>query len=342
MLLRHMNNNNRIACVFYVLAIHFLCQGFIMPVSQKEKANSAVEKMFDCQFDQALAAVDSMSADSGGGPLKWMLKLSIIGTRHLDYDDTSDSNLFETTFKTTRSFFEEYEKQIGRTSYLLTANGFACFIAAAYKMHHKEYLKGISLGFEALSCCREAKKIDSAATDVDLILGLYNYARAELRRRFWGILFWYPGNKSAGIRSIISTCKTGQFSSLAAQAVMQEINIREAHYDSASAGLKQLSSLYPHSRFLMWSKAKLYEAQKLYANSADAYSQLANDYETIPSAARNYHQTRFFEAQRYFWAGNNDKAEAACNKLLDACAHNPMEHCNEAKKILAKIRRPFH
>ena len=80
-----------------------------MPVPQKEKANSAVEKMFDCQFDKALATVDSMSADSAGDPLKWMLKLSIIGMRHLDYDDTFDSKLFETTYKATGSFFNEYE-----------------------------------------------------------------------------------------------------------------------------------------------------------------------------------------------------------------------------------------
>ena len=57
-------------------------------------------------------------------------------------------------------------------------------------MRNKEYLNGIHLGFEALSCCREAKKIDSSNADVDLILGLYSYARAELRRKFWGILCW--------------------------------------------------------------------------------------------------------------------------------------------------------
>jgi hypothetical protein len=322
--------------------MHFLCQGFVMPVSQKEKANSAVEKMFDCRFDEAFAIVDSMSTDSAGAPLKWMLKLSIIGIRNLDYDDTSGAGLFETTYTTTQSFFTTYEKQMGRTSYLLTAHGFSCCIAAAYKMHNKEYLEGIHLGFEALSYCQEAKKIDSTNTDVDLILGLYSYARAELRRRFWGILFWYPGDKRTGIQAITSASKTGHFSSLAAQAALQEIYIREAQYNKASESLNQLSSLYPHSRFLMWSKVKLYEAQRLYANSAGVYSQLADVYETIPSAARNYHQTRFFEAQRYYWVENDSKAEAACNKLLDACTHKPMEHCDEAKKILAAIRRPSH
>jgi len=322
--------------------MHFLCQGFVMPVRQKEKANSAVEEMYDCRFDQAIATVDSINDDSAGDPLKWMLRLSIIGMRHLDYDDTSDVDNFETTFKTAQLFFKNYEKRMGRTSYLLTAHGFSCFIAAAYKMRNKEYLNGIHLGFEALSCCREAKKIDSSNADVDLILGLYSYARAELRRKFWGILFWYPGDKNTGIQSINDASRKSQFSSLAARAILLEINIREERYDTATAGLNELTGIYPHSRFLLWSGVKLYEAQKLYANSADAYSQLADAYERIPAAVRNYLQTRFSEAQRYYWTGNIVKAKDACNKVLDACVRNPSGHCDEAKKILEKMRKPHH
>ena len=339
---RHLNNHDSFIVPLLLLAIHCACQGFVLPVSQKEKANSAVESMFDCRFDQAMSTVDSMSADSADAPLKWTLKLSIIGMRHLDYDDVSDSNYFETTYETTQLLFKNYEKQWGRTSYFLTAHGFGCCIAAAYKMHNKEYLKGIQLGFEAISNCREAKKIDSVNTDIDLILGLYSYARAELKRKFWGIIFWYPGDKNTGVRSIVNASKTGQFSSLAAQAALLEINIREAHYDTATAGLDVLLNLYPHSRFLMWSKVKLCDAQKLYAHSADTYDLLADAYEIIPGAARNYPQTRFFEAQRYYWAGNFDKAAAACDKLLETCANRPMEHCDEAKKIREKIRRSFH
>jgi hypothetical protein len=342
MLSRHLNKHDRFAFPLLLVALHFICQGFVVPAPQKDLANSAVEKTFDCRFEQAMALVDSLGDDSTGAPLKWMLKLSIIGMRRLDYNDASDSNIFETTFETTQSVFKKYERQMGRTSYLLTARGFSCFIAAAYKLHNKEYLDGLHLGLEAISCCREAKKKDSANTDVDLILGLYSYARAELRKKFWGMLFWYPGDKNTGIRSIISASKTGQFSALAAQAVLQEINIREARYDTATAALDKLSGMYPHSRFLMWSKVKLYEAQKSYANGADAYAQLADAYATIPSAASNYRQTRFFEAQRYYWAGNTDRAAAACEKLLEACADGPMEYCNDAKRILEKIKKPYH
>ena len=107
-------------------------------------------------------------------------------------------------------------------------------------------------------------------------------------------------------------------------------------------GLNELTGIYPHSRFLLWSGVKLYEAQKLYANSADAYSQLADAYERIPAAVRNYLQTRFSEAQRYYWTGNIVKAKDACNKVLDACVRNPSGHCDEAKKILEKMRKPHH
>jgi predicted Zn-dependent protease len=337
-----MNKNILAAVALLLLAINFLSMGFVLPAWNQEKAGSAVEKMFDCQFGQALSTVDSMSPDSADDPLKWMLKLSIIGMRHLDYDDTSDSNYFETTYETTQSLFKKYEKKMGRTSYLLTADGFGCFIAAAYKMHHKDYLKGIQLGFEALSYGREAKKIDSANADIDLILGLYSYARAELKKKFWGILFWYPGDKNTGILAIKRASEAGQFSSLAAQAALVEIHIREARYGKALSGINQLAARYPHSRFILWSKAKLYEAQKLYSGGADTYAELADAYEMVPSAARNYHQTLFFEAQRYYWAGNIIKAEAACNKLLGACSRNPTELCTEANKILAKIRRPLH
>lgn len=334
--------NCRYIGMLLILSMHLICQGFVIPVIHTEKVQSAVEHMFECRFDQALSAVDSISSDSMGVPLQWMLKLSIIGMRHLDYNDTSGSDLFEATYATTQSVIKKYEEQAGRTSLLLTAQGFSCCIAAAYRMHNKEYIEGIRLGFEALSCCQEAKKIDSANTDVDLILGLYSYARAELRRKFWGILFWYPGDKRTGIQALISAAHTGHFASLAAQAALQEIYIREENYTKASDGLNQLVCLYPRCRFLMWSRVKLYEAQKLYANSAEVYMQLADAYEIIPAAKRNYHETRFMEAQRYFLAGNFPMAQAACNKVLDACAQNPMDHCREAQKMLTKIPRSAH
>jgi tetratricopeptide (TPR) repeat protein len=325
-------------CALALLLPSFPVNG--QQVSPMQRLNCTVEEILNCRFDEARIVVDSMNDDGPSGLYKAMLTLSIIGMRHLDYDLQDDTDSFEIAFKNARKYYNKYAAKNGVSSDLLTAEGFSYMIAAAYNMHDKNYLSGIGYGFKALSFCREAKKIAPSNADVDLPLGLYSYARADLRKKFWGIIFWYPGNKRVGIQAIEAVSKNGRFTSLLAKAVLQEIYIREEWFDKASEGLDRLCSLYPQSRFLLWSKAKLYDSIKLPLKTAEIYSQLAASYETIPSANRNYRQTLFFSAQQYLKAGNNQKAEESCRRLVSDCRDASKNYCAEARKLMeTQLRR---
>ena len=321
----------------FLVVLHAPCVG--LSDASMQKLNHAVEEVLNCRFERAQAVADSFEESGASGLFKKMLDLSIIGMRHLDYDLQDDTDAFENAFKNARSLYEGDAKKNGPSSDLLTAQGFSYMIAAAYNLHEKSYLSGIGLGFKALSFCREAKKIDSSDSDVDLVLGLYSYARADLRKKFWGIIFWYPGDRLVGIKTIEAVAKNGRFTSLLAQAVLQEIYIKEEQFDKASEGLDRLGALYPQSRFLLWSKVKLYQALKRPLQCAETYSRLAASYAPEPQAYRNYHQTLLFAAQQYCKAGNDREARESCQELLNDRRGNGDGYRNAARKLLENLRR---
>jgi tetratricopeptide (TPR) repeat protein len=321
----------------FLVVLHAPCLG--LSVASMQKLNCAVEEVLNCRFERAQAVADSLEESGAGGLFKKMLDLSIIGMRRLDYDLQDDIDAFDSAFKKARSYYDDDAKKNGPSSDLLTAQGFSYMIAAAYNLHDKNYLSGIGLGFKALSFCREGKKIDSSDSDVDLVLGLYSYARADLRKKFWGMIFWYPGDKLVGIKTIETVAKNGRFTSLLAQAVLQEIYIKEGQFDKASEGLDRLSALYPQSRFLLWSKVKLYQSLKRPLQCAETYSRLAASYAPIPEAHRNYHQTLWFAAQQYCKAGNDREARESCRELMDDCRGNADGYCDAARNLLENLKR---
>jgi tetratricopeptide (TPR) repeat protein len=236
-----------------------------------------------------------------------------------------------------KSVLAAYEKRSGADSYLLTIKGISQLVAAMYTMHRKKYFVALKMGGDALDLCKEAKKIDPGNVDVDFIIGFYSYARAELKRKFLGILFWYSGNKQSGIRIIENCSKNARLISPVADMVLQEIYVKEGMHEKASAGIERILALYPSNRFALWSKAKLYDAQEMPTQAAEVYGSLADAYEQIPDAQKNFFATRLLEAERYFQAKNFEKARVACDRMLSKCKGISDDDCEAAKKLSEKI-----
>ena len=330
------NSINAAALILH--SLWCLCTGFEASQAQKCAARSVMEQIAECQFDRAVSSADSMIASDSSEPLFWMLKLSALALRQLDYAETSGPDDFADTYEKAEMVLETLEKgPSGRSSYLLTMKGFIRLVAASHAMHRKNYLTGLRRGLNAVSLCKDAKEIDSANADVDFVLGLNNYARAELKKKFWGMLFWYSGDKRSGIAAMERCSKNAQFVGFAAVMVLQDIYVREGMFDTAMEGTGRLLVLYPGCRFAMWSLAKLHDAQKQYGRAAQTYGRLADAYEKIPLAFRSAGITRFSQAQRFYLAGDMDGAEAACRRLLDLCKNRPCEECGDGEMLLKRI-----
>jgi tetratricopeptide (TPR) repeat protein len=208
-------------------------------------------------------------------------------------------------------------------------------VGAARELHRKNYIGAMRLGFDAVSLCREAGTMDRENADVDFVLGFYGYARAEMRKKSLGVLFWYP--KDNGIRLLERCAEKGRIASLAATMALPDIYIREGLYDKASAAIDRLGAHYPRGRFHLWAKARLCEAQKNYSREALTYLDLADAYAAIPQARRNCLQTLLYAASGFRLAGEKDKARDACLRAIALCGARDGDFRKTAKKLLRNI-----
>jgi tetratricopeptide (TPR) repeat protein len=321
-----------------IFLLSFACYGFSVSRIQEQSTAVVMDFIAECQFDKAVFTVDSMIAYNNAEPLYRMLKLSVLALRELDFADTCESDEFDTTYKNAMEVLAACEKQSQwDEEYLLTLKGFIQFVAASHTMYRKKYLSGLRTGLDAVSICNDVKKKDSSNVDVDFIRGLYNYARAELKRRFWGFLFWYSGDKRSGIHAMEYCRDNALIVATPAAMILQDVYVKEGMYDSAYAGTNRILAKFPHCRFALWSKAKLFDAQKKYSGAAQVYGMLAGEYEDVPGAYKNLKTTLFLEAQSFFLAGEKENAEAVLKRLLGKCNNNSCEQCNDAEKLLKKL-----
>jgi tetratricopeptide (TPR) repeat protein len=331
--------NKVIPALFLILIAATLCQGFDVPSPKRETALAIMTEIAACNFEQARTSVDSLISTDSSDPLGWMLLLSTIALQQLDYNQSDGAEIFQGAYEMAEAKMEAYEKQSGTDSYVLTIRGISQIIATAYTMHRKKYWAAIGKGFDALDMCKEAVKIDSSNVDAAFVLGLYNYARAELKRKFLGILFWYSGDKRSGIRVIEQCSRNARLIPMVADMVLQEIYVREGMFDKASSGIERLLAAYPGNRFIWWTKAKLMDVQKIPDQAAHAYGVLADAYEQIPKAKKNFFMTRTMEVKRYCDAHKYDKAIEANESLLRTCKRIGDDCCDEAEALSKKLRQ---
>ncbi len=322
-----------------ILMIAATSTGFELPAHKSEAARSVMISIAECKFEQSKAGIDSLISADSSDPLGWMLLLAETSLQQLDYNRPEEPDSFQALYDRTKTVMNDYEKRIGKDSYFLTIKGIMQMIATAYTMHRKKYWSAMKMGFDALDLCKEAKKIDSSNVDADFVIGLYNYARAELKRKFLGILFWYSGDKQSGIRMLDSCRRSAKLIALVADMNLQEIYVKEGMHEKAASGIQRLLAAYPGNRFVLWTKAKSFDARKMPGQAAEVYRALAEPYKIIPAAKNNYRATRYLEAKRFFEAKNADRAIIACDELVSACRDSEDDICEKATELSEQLHR---
>jgi tetratricopeptide (TPR) repeat protein len=310
---------------------------FNVPSNDTNFVKSVTDHILNCQFDSAIRLTDIHIEQDQSDPLPPVLKLAALGMRDVDLEMTVDSALFLSTYSLAVECIDSYEKKYGLSSYSRTILGFSKTIHSTYFLRRKMYVTALQNGLDALKLLRDAKTLDTTNTDVDFFLGLYDYGKAEMRKRLWWVLFWYPGGKKEGIQKLEQCSKTACMTKNAAKLSLSEIYISEKNNNKALLLIEQLETSFPESRFVYWAKAKYYETNKMYNEAAAVYNQLSLIYSNTEKGSYNSLFTKNKEAAMCLEAGNKEKAAALCKSILADPALLKRDLKKDTEKLLEKI-----
>jgi tetratricopeptide (TPR) repeat protein len=309
---------------------------FNVPSNDINFVKSVTNHIINCQFDSALHLADIHIEQDKSNPLPPVLKLAALGMRDVDLEMTVDSVLFLSTYSLAVKCIDSYEKKYGLSSYSRTLLGFSKTIHSTYFLRRKMYVTALQNGLDALKLLRESKTLDTTNTDVDFFLGLYDYGKAEMRKKLWWV-FWYPGGKKEGIQKLEQCSKTACMTKNAAKLSLSEIYISEKNNNKALLLIEQLETSFPESRFVYWAKAKYYETNKMYNEAAAVYNQLSLLYGNTENGSYNSLFTKGKEASMCFEAGNKEKAAVLCRSILADPALIKRDLKKDTEKLLEKI-----
>ena len=309
---------------------------FTLQPQLKRDADTIIGMLINCEFTNALTYTDSLMEADSTEPLYPYLHLCALGLRDLDVDHIIDSSAFIAMYWKTVRTIQSYEKVHGQTSYSMTILGFAFASHSSFYLMQKKYFSAVGTGLDGMKILKKAKKKDSANYDVDLFLGLYNYARGELRKKLWMVLFWYPGSKKEGIKSIEASKEKSQLSREGAKVVLMDVYVRESQYEKYRALAEPLLKKYPKSRFLMWGRARYFEEVKKYSEASEYYEKLAVSYAREEYGDYNLLVTRHKQIEMFDKSGKKKRAAAIAEQVLDKklCGKNQRN-----KKICKDIKR---
>ncbi len=301
-------------------------------------ASSAIGLIVDCRFDSANAIIDSFVGNAPEEPLGYLLTLSLIGLRDLDYESIAESKEFENTYVKLRGILDSDSLRGTSDSYQLTMSGFADATYASYCLRRKRYREGVRIGLSALGELKEAKKKNPGNADVDFFLGLYECAKAELKQKLWWVLFWYSGSTEEGIARL-ERCRTdARFASLGAVLALADVYTTEGLYDRSERVIDSTWKLFPRSRFIRWSRARLFEARGEWGKATAEYRFLLEQYRAIPEASRNAAATQSRLANALFQAGDRAGALTVCDSLIGTYSGHDAPHFEELVKETRKLR----
>jgi tetratricopeptide (TPR) repeat protein len=307
---------------------------------QEAMIDRFVRHVVNCEFDTAFRITDSLVRADKTDPMGPLLRLFAYGMEHIDFDQMLDSADFFATYESAVKKIAAFEEKHGRSSHTMTLAGMANATHSAFFLRQKRYFKAIGTGLDALRMLHDAKKADSTNYDVDFFLGLYDYAKAELRRRLWMVLFWYGGDKEDGIRRLKDCIAHGSIAPLAAKMSLADIYINEKRYELARTAIDELLADFPESRFIMWTDAKYYVALKKYSKAAGVYARLSESYSSEKHGTFNSLNTYHRYILMLCKAGRRDEARAAAKKILDGrCrkkAWRTSDMCREIQKMHEK------
>lgn len=328
--------------VLFLLYFSLNVTAFCVAVNKRDITHAITSSIVNCQFDRAIFLSDSMIRFDPTDPLGPVLKLATLGMRDVDLEITVDSSLFLSTFALAEKTVLSYEVKNGVTSFSLTMSGFTKAIHSSYFLKRKLYVAALQNGLDALKMLKQAKELDPQNTDVDFFLGLYDYAKSELKSKLWWVLFWYPGGKKEGINKLINCSNSACITNEAARLSLSDIYITEKDPDKSNLVLVELEKKYPLSRFVLWTRTKYFESKKMYADAARCFELLSLSYGAQLHGGYNSNVTKYRAAQMYFEASQNEKAAVFCREILSSSYKNKKELIKDTKKLLERIHETGH
>ncbi|MBD3316615.1 MAG: hypothetical protein GF344_12570 [Chitinivibrionales bacterium] len=300
-----------------------------MDSSRAALTDRVIDDVIDCKFTRAIAAAESLSRVDTIDPLGPLLHLLALGLRDLDFDLFLDSTAFLETYATTLARTQNYERNNGRTSYSLTVAGIANAAHASYYLRRDRYFAAIGSGLEGMKKLESARKLDSTNVDPNFFLGAYEYARGELRKKLWMVLFWYPGSRSRGIARLNVCMREAQLTATGAKMALADIYVKEKEFAKAWSIIQELYREHPRSRFVMWSQAKYHEERKEFVRAAEVYARLAASYEQEHHGRYNVLVTRMKQVEALEQAGNAGAAVKVAQEAVKVNCPAEGEPCRE-------------
>jgi len=287
-----------------------------IPDSHRRIAEITIREILECRFENALQTAELAYAADNKNPIGPVLHLVALGMRDVDFDSTIDAAAFLRSFERARAAVEEYERVNGVSSYSLTLKGFTLGIHASYHLKNGSYFSAASTGLDAIRHMKEAQELDPNNTDVNFFLGLYDYAKADIRKKV-KVIFWFPGNKQSGIRQLEEGARSAVLTRIASQLALSDIYLEQRQPQKSRSIIDRLKKELPNSRFVMWSEAKYYENQNMHSEAARAYGRLADSYSKSPHGTFNAIVTRNKQAHQHARAGETEAAINACRQILE-------------------------
>lgn len=313
--------------------------GIFLSEFQLQYAGRGISAILDCRYDLALAITDSVINADSADALAPILRLTAIGLRNVDFDTLLDTAAFFSTYRLAENRIAACEKaQGGPSSYSEMLFGFCKGFNAAFYLREKSYFTAMRNGFKALSLLDESRRLDTTNVEPLFLLGLYEYAKSELRRRLWWVLFWYPGSKKNGIARLWTCSKNGVLTGEAAIFGLADIYVRENKPGDCAPLMERLERDFPRSRFTLWAKAKYLESRRLFYEASLSYELLAESYSAELYGKFNALVARNLEAHMLFKSGQKKDAIDSCRAIL----HEPSDEktapiLKDTKKLLKLI-----
>jgi len=278
--------------VFLILVYTHISYSLTLKPELKFISDKITGLMINNDFDLALKTIDSLIKNDSAEPLFPFLRLCTLRARDLDFDRVIDSSSFFSTYNKTIKKISEYEASKGQDSYSQTLTGYAYVTYASYYIQNNKPFNAIGRGMDALKLFRKLKREDSTNYDIDFLLGFYDYTKAELRKKFWFVLFWFPGSKKRGLESIERCNEQGTFTRLVAKMSLIDIYNLNSETQKSKEITDSLLNCYPKSRFILWSQIRYYENEKEYTKCAETYAMLSNSYQKSRYGDYNMLNTR--------------------------------------------------
>jgi hypothetical protein len=306
--------------------------------SQQKDTERCLRAIINCEYDAAFAMADSFAHADTVDPLASLLRLTAAGVRNIDFDSLIDSALFFRIYHATEKRIEAYEKEHGASSYSKTLAGFCRGFLAAFLIREKSYFAAMRNGFRSLGLLEEAYRLDSSNADPLFLLGLYEYAKGELKQRLRLVLFWYPGSKKTGIARLASCMEKGHYAASPAAFALAEIYMREKKPEKCARLVERLTHDFPESRFTLWAQAKHFESRRLFYDAGLVYELLAVSYAAEPEGRYNSLLMRNLQAHMLLRAGLTKEAADSCRSILrETPEGREITVHHDTKKLLGQI-----